>query len=44
MKRTKCEIYSRIVGYLRPINNWNSGKISEWNDRINFKVSGETKK
>jgi ribonucleoside-triphosphate reductase (formate) len=28
-----CEIYSRIVGYLRPVNQWNKGKVSEYNDR-----------
>ncbi len=25
-ERTKCEVYSRVVGYLRPVNQWNSGK------------------
>ena len=36
-KRTKCEIYSRIVGYLRPINQWNEGKQAEWKERKVFK-------
>lgn len=27
------EIYSRVVGYFRPINQWNEGKKAEWNDR-----------
>ena len=27
------EIYSRVVGYLRPINNWNLGKKEEFKDR-----------
>jgi ribonucleoside-triphosphate reductase len=30
---TKCEVYSRVTGYCRPINQWNNGKRSEWNDR-----------
>jgi ribonucleoside-triphosphate reductase len=35
-KRTQPEIFSRIVGYLRPIKQWNKGKQSEWKDRVNF--------
>ena len=37
MTRTKCEIYSRCVGYLRPVNTWNEGKQAEWDDRVTFK-------
>jgi len=36
LKRTKPEIYSRIVGYIRPIQQWNEGKRAEWNDRKTF--------
>lgn len=32
----RCEIYSRVVGYHRPIQNWNIGKKSEWEDRVEF--------
>lgn len=28
-----CEVYSRIVGYLRPVEQWNKGKKSEYGDR-----------
>lgn len=35
-KRTKTEVYSRVVGYLRPIRQWNKGKQSEWKDRVDF--------
>jgi ribonucleoside-triphosphate reductase len=28
-----CEVYSRIVGYLRPVEQWNKGKKSEFGDR-----------
>jgi len=28
-----CEIYTRIVGYLRPIKQWNKGKRAEYDDR-----------
>ena len=35
-KRTKCEIYSRVVGYLRPVDQWNIGKQQEYKDRKTF--------
>lgn len=35
---TPCEIYSRVVGYHRPIQNWNKGKQEEFKDRVTFKV------
>jgi len=30
----KCEVYSRVVGYHRPIQNWNRGKKAEYKDRV----------
>ncbi len=33
LKRQQCEVYSRIVGYLRPVQQWNDGKQAEFNDR-----------
>lgn len=35
-KRTKCEVYSRVVGYLRPVEQWNEGKQAEFADRVTF--------
>lgn len=35
-KRTKCEVYSRIVGYIRPVQQWNNGKYQEYQDRVTF--------
>ncbi|MCX6737280.1 MAG: ribonucleoside triphosphate reductase [Candidatus Parcubacteria bacterium] len=32
----KCEVYSRIVGYLRPVSQWNEGKQEEFNERVTF--------
>ena len=29
----QCEVYSRIVGYLRPVRDWNYGKVAEFHDR-----------
>lgn len=37
-ERTKCERYSRVVGYLRPVAQWNEGKQEEWNDRKMFEL------
>jgi ribonucleoside-triphosphate reductase len=28
-----CEVYTRIVGYLRPVEQWNNGKRSEYDER-----------
>ncbi len=33
-----CEVYSRIVGYLRPVAQWNIGKQQEFKERKKFKV------
>ncbi|HAT73842.1 MAG: Oxygen-sensitive ribonucleoside-triphosphate reductase [Candidatus Moranbacteria bacterium GW2011_GWF2_36_839] len=34
----KCEVYSRIVGYIRPVEQWNAGKSEEYKDRKEFVV------
>jgi len=36
--RTKCEIFSRIVGYLRPVTQWNEGKTEEYKNRKEYKI------
>jgi len=36
---TKCEVYSRIVGYHRPVENWNDGKKDEFYHRQDYKKS-----
>ncbi|CAK7056124.1 MAG: Anaerobic ribonucleoside-triphosphate reductase [Desulfovibrio sp.] len=33
------EVYSRVVGYLRPVNRWNNGKQCEWAQRKTYKVA-----
>jgi hypothetical protein len=35
----KCEVYSRIVGYIRPVQQWNKGKSEEYIARKNYKIS-----
>ena len=40
--KEKCEVYSRVTGYFRPVANWNRGKQEEFKDRRTFKVAGAT--
>jgi len=35
-QRQRCEVYSRVVGYIRPVAQWNKGKKAEWNSRKTF--------
>ncbi len=34
------EVYSRITGYYRPVQNWNEGKLQEYKDRKLYDVNG----
>ncbi len=38
------EVYSRIVGYIRPIQQWNAGKRTEFDDRKTYKMNSKPKK
>jgi len=33
----KCEVYSRVVGYIRPVEQWHIGKRQEYLERKEFK-------
>jgi len=33
-----CEVYSRVVGYLRPVQQWHRGKKQEFKERKEFKL------
>jgi len=35
-ERQKCEVWTRIMGYYRPINDANIGKRSEFAERVRF--------
>ena len=35
---SSCEVYSRVVGYIRPVQQWNKGKKKEFADRKEFKI------
>jgi predicted nucleic acid-binding Zn ribbon protein len=32
----ECDVYSRVVGYLRPVNHWNKGKKAEFEMRKEY--------
>ena len=36
--KMKCEVYSRVVGFLRPVEQWNEGKAEEFKDRKTFEM------
>ncbi len=39
----ECEVYSRVVGYLRPVSQWNTGKQAEYSLREMYQPQLETK-
>ena len=41
VRKVPCLIYSRIVGYLTPVQNWNDGKRQEFEDRVAFALPAE---
>ena len=38
-QRTKCEIWTRVMGYHRPVSEFNMGKKSEYAERTVFEES-----
>jgi len=36
-ERTRCEIWTRVMGYHRPVSAWNPGKQAEHAERIYFR-------
>lgn len=36
-KRTKCVVYTRVMGYHRPVESFNIGKKGEHKERVKFK-------
>lgn len=38
-QRTRCEIWTRVMGYHRPISTFNPGKKSEQAERVLFRES-----
>ncbi|MEO5344471.1 MAG: anaerobic ribonucleoside-triphosphate reductase [Gammaproteobacteria bacterium SHHR-1] len=37
-ERTRCEVWTRVMGYHRPVSMWNIGKQSEHKERKFFKT------
>ena len=40
----KTEVYSRITGYYRPVQNWNDGKLQEYANRTEYEVNNSAAK
>lgn len=40
----KTEVYSRITGYYRPVQNWNDGKLAEYKDRKEYDIASSSLK
>ena len=38
VKGTKCLVYSRIVGFYAPTEQWNRGKYEEWTQRVVYEM------
>ena len=36
-KRTRCVVYTRVMGYHRPVESFNVGKKGEHKERVKFK-------
>lgn len=36
-ERQRCEVWSRVMGYYRPVSAWNAGKQSEQAERVTFR-------
>lgn len=41
-QRTRCEIYTRVMGYYRPVSHFNEGKKSEHYSRKHFEEQMST--
>lgn len=35
-KRQRCEVWTRVMGYHRPVSEFNPGKQSEHRERVHF--------
>jgi len=38
-RKVPVEVYSRVVGYFRPVNQWNRGKQEEFRQRKEYKLN-----
>jgi len=35
-ERTPCEVWTRVMGYYRPVSHYNTGKKGEYHERVTF--------
>ena len=42
--RQKCEVYSRVTGFMRPVSNWNDAKQEEWKNTKLFNVTSASER
>ena len=40
--KVACEVYSRVVGYLRPVQDWNKAKQVEFDERKTYDTKEAT--
>ena len=43
IKGTKCEVWSRVVGFFRPTIDYNEGKLAEFKERVTYNIEEEKK-
>ena len=36
--KVQVEVYSRVAGYFRPVNQWNRGKQEEFSQRLEYRM------
>lgn len=41
VKGPQCEVFSRVVGYMRPVQAWNKGKKEEYHMRKTYNIEGK---
>ena len=39
--RQRCEVWTRVMGYYRPVSQFNRGKQSEYHERLFYEVPAE---
>ena len=42
-ERQKCEVWTRVMGYHRPVDAFNKGKKAEYYERVYFKEENQKK-
>lgn len=35
-ERQECEVWTRVMGYYRPVSHYNIGKLGEYHERVEF--------